>query len=149
MQQTHPEQLTLLRTQPHRLGAAVEELLRFDGPFQVAPFRVTTEPIEIGGITIAAGEIVVPGLLAANRDPACTAKPNTLDITRTANPHLAFGHGIHHCLGAPLARLESRIALGTLLNHFPRLQLAVPAERLTWRPGVLMNGLDMLPVLLR
>jgi cytochrome P450 len=141
--------LALLRAQPQLLGAAVEELLRFDGPFQVAPFRLTTEPIEIGGITIPAGEIVVPGLLTANRDPACTTRPNTLDITRTDNPHLAFGHGIHHCLGAPLARLESRIALGTLLERFPRLRLAVPAEQLTWRPGVLMNGLDMLPVLLR
>ncbi|MDQ3764851.1 MAG: cytochrome P450 [Actinomycetota bacterium] len=85
----HPKQLALLRAQPQRLGAAVEELLRFDGPFQVAPFRVTTEPIEIGGITIPAGEIVVPGLLAANRDPTCTANPDTLDITRTPNPHLA------------------------------------------------------------
>jgi cytochrome P450 len=146
---SHPEQLALLRTEPQRLDAAVEELLRFDGPFQVAPLRLTTEAIEIGGITIAAGDIVVPGLLAANRDPACTARPTTLDITRTDNPHLAFGHGIHHCLGAPLARLESRIALGTLLDRFPRLQLAVPAQQLTWRPGVLMNGLDTLPVNLR
>jgi cytochrome P450 len=146
---THPEQLALLRAQPQRLDAAVEELLRFDGPFQVAPLRLATEAIEIGGITIPAGDIVVPGLLAANRDPACTATPTALDITRTANPHLAFGHGIHHCLGAPLARLESRIALGTLLDRFPRLQLAVPAKQLTWRPGVLMNGLDMLPVILR
>ena len=146
---SHPDQLALLRAHPQRLGTAVEELLRFDGPFQVAPFRVTTEPIDIGGITISAGDIVVPGLLAANRDPACTANPDTLDITRTPNPHLAFGHGIHHCLGAPLARLEARIALGTLLDRFPRLRLAVPAQALTWRPSVLMNGLDTLPVVLR
>jgi cytochrome P450 len=146
---THPDQLALLRSQPERLGAAVEELLRFDGPMQVAAFRLTTEPIEIGGITIPADEIVVLGLLAANRDPAWAARPDVLDITRTDNPHLAFGHGIHHCLGAPLARLEGRIALGTLLARFPQLRLAVPAEQLIWRSGVLMNGLVALPVILR
>jgi cytochrome P450 len=88
-------------------------------------------------------------LLAANRDPARIAKPNTLDITRADNLHLAFGHGIHHCLGAALARLEGRIALGALLARFPRLRLAVPNEQMTWRPGVVMNGLDALPVLLQ
>ena len=143
---THPEQLALLRTEPDRLPAAVEELLRFDGPLQVATGRWTAEPVEIGGVTIPAGEIVVPGLLAANRDPACTAAPNALDITRTDNPHLAFGHGIHHCLGAPLARLEGHLALGALLARFPRLRLAVPTEQLVWKPGVLMNGLTALPV---
>jgi cytochrome P450 len=143
---THPEQLALLRSEPHRLPDAVEELLRFDGPLQVATFRLTTEPMEIGGVTVPAGAIVIAGLFAANRHPACTAQPDVLDITRTDNPHLAFGHGIHHCLGAPLARLEGRIALGTLLTRFPRLRLAVPAEQLTWRPSVLMNGLTTLPV---
>ncbi len=143
---THPDQLALLRAEPDRLSATIEELLRFNGPLQAATFRWTTEPVDIGEITIPAGDIVVTGLLAANRDPACTAQPNTLDITRTDNPHLTFGHGIHHCLGAPLARLESRIALGTLLTRFPKLRLAVPAEQLTWRPSTLMNGLAALPV---
>ncbi|MGH3801663.1 MAG: cytochrome P450 family protein, partial [Pseudonocardiaceae bacterium] len=143
---THPEQLALLRTQPDRLAAAVEELLRFDGALQLATFRRTAEPVNIGGVTIPAGEIVMPALLAANRDPACAAHPDVLDITRTDNPHLAFGHGIHHCLGAPLARLEGRIALGSLLARFPRLRLAVPAEQLTWKPSVLINGLTLLPV---
>ncbi|MBV8541416.1 MAG: cytochrome P450 [Pseudonocardiales bacterium] len=146
---THPEQLALLRARPDRLPDAVEELLRFDGPVQVATFRVTAEPVDIGGVTIPAGEIVIPGLLAANRDPARTARPDALDITRADNQHLAFGHGIHHCLGAPLARLEGRIALGTLLARFPRLRLAVPTEQLAWRPGLIMNGLDALPVILR
>jgi cytochrome P450 len=141
--------LTLLRAQPDRLPDAVEELLRFDGPLQVATFRLTTEPVDIGGVTIPADEIVLVGLLAANRDPARTAQPDALDITRKDNPHLAFGHGIHHCLGAPLARLEGRIALGALLARFPRLRLAVPADQLTWRPGVLINGLAALPVILR
>jgi cytochrome P450 len=142
----HPDQLALLRAQPHRLPHAIEEMLRFDGPLQAAPFRWTAEPVDIGGVTVPAGEIVVAGLLAANRDPACAAQPDELDITRTDNPHLAFGHGIHHCLGAPLARLEGRIALGTLLARFPRLRLAVPAQQLTWRQGVIMNGLAALPV---
>jgi cytochrome P450 len=142
------EQLALLRAEPHRLDAAVEELLRFNGPVHATPFRLATEPIDIGGVTIPAGGIVVPGLLAANRDAARIAQPNTLDITRSDNLHLAFGHGIHHCLGASLARLEGRIALGALLTRFPRLRLAVPNEQMTWRPGVVMNGLDALPVLL-
>lgn len=142
----HPEQLALLRAQPHRLPDAIEEMLRFDGPLQVAPLRWTAEPVDIGGVTIPAGEIVLPGLLAANRDPACITQPGALDITRTHNPHLAFGHGIHHCLGLTLARLEGRIALGTLLARFPRLRLAVPAQQLAWRPGVLMNSLATLPV---
>jgi hypothetical protein len=88
-------------------------------------------------------------VLAANRDPAGTAQADALDITRTDNPHLVFGHGIHHCRGAPLAQLESRIALGSLLSRFPQLGLAVPAEQLMYRPGVLMNGLTTLPVILR
>jgi cytochrome P450 len=145
---THPEQLALLRAHPDRLGAAIEELLRFAGPVQVATPRHTTEPVNIGGTTIPAGQIVIPALLAANRDPACTAQPDTLDITRTDNPHLAFGHGTHHCLGAPLARLEARIAISSLLTRFPQLRLAIPPEHLTWRPGVIMHGLQMLPVIL-
>lgn len=143
---THPEQLALLRAQPHRLPDAIDEMLRFDPPGQVATFRWSAEAVDIGGVIIPAGEIVLAGLLAANRDSACTAKPDELDITRTDNPHLAFGHGIHHCLGAPLARLEGRIALGTLLARFPGLRLAVPAQQLTWRQGVIMNGLAALPV---
>lgn len=145
---THPDQVALLRAQLDLLGTAVEELLRFDGPLQVATFRLSTEPIDIGGVAIPASEIVIASLLAANQDQACTQQPGALDITRTENPHLAFGHGIHHCLGAPLARLEGRIALGTVLNRFPRLRLAVAPEQLTRRPGVLMNGLTALPVLL-
>jgi cytochrome P450 len=145
---THPEQLALLRARPDQLSTAIEELLRFEGVAQVATLRWAAAPVEIGGITISAGEIVLAGLFAANRDPAFTAQPDTLNITRTDNPHLAFGHGVHHCLGASLARLEGRIALGTLLARFPRLRLAVPAEQLTWWPGVFVNGLTALPVTL-
>ena len=146
---THPEQLALLRAQPHRLDAAIEELLRFDGPLQVSTFRLTSVPVSIGATTIPAGEIVLIGVLAANRAPACAARPEALDITRADTPHLSFGRGLHHCLGAPLARLEGRIAVGSLLTRFPQLRLAVPAEHLTWRPNVLINGLATLPVILR
>ncbi len=146
---THPEQLALLRAQPHRLPEAVEELLRFNGPAQATTPRITTEPVHMGGVTIPAGEIVLASVLAANRDPACTPHADTLDITRTDNSHLAFGHGVHHCLGAPLARLETRIALGTLFTRFSKLRLAVPAKQLTWRPSMLLNSLDELPVMLR
>lgn len=143
---TNPEQLAALRAEPRLLSAAVEELLRFDGPLQMATFRLTSEPVQIGGVTIPARQTVIADLLAANRDPKRFSHPEVLDLTRADNPHLAFGHGIHNCLGASLARLEGRIALGTLLTRFPRLRLAVPAQQLTWRPGLLMNGLTELPV---
>jgi cytochrome P450 len=146
---THPEQLTLLRAQPHRLPAAIEELLRFDPPLQMSTSRVTTEPVEIGDVTIPADQVILVGLLATNRDPAHTAQPDALDITRTTNPHLAFGHGIHHCVGAALARLELRIALGSLLARFPGLRLGAPTEQLTWRLSAVLNGLAALPVILR
>ncbi|MGH4026753.1 MAG: cytochrome P450 family protein [Pseudonocardiaceae bacterium] len=142
----HPEQLALLRARPDLLPAAVEEVLRFDGPSQVASFRQTSEPVRIGDVTIPANRIVIINLLAANRDPAHMPEPGVLDINRERDPHLAFSHGIHHCLGAPLARLEGRIALGTLLARFPRLRLAVPAEQLAWQPSMLINGLAELPV---
>lgn len=145
---THPDQLALLRAKPELLDEAVEELLRFDGPLQLATFRWTTEPVEIGPVVLPAGEIVLPGLLAANRDPSRIADPQGLDLGRPDNPHLTFGHGIHHCLGAPLARLEGRIALGSLLTRFPDLRLAVPPGQLNWLPGVLMHGLAALPVAL-
>jgi cytochrome P450 len=143
---THPDLLALVRAEPERLPAAVEEMLRFVGPVQVATFRRTTTDVRVGDTVIPAGELVIPGLMAANRDPARVADPDTFDPTRADRPHLAFGHGVHHCIGAPLARLETRIALGSLLARFPDLRLAVPAEDLRWRPNVLLHGLAVLPV---
>jgi cytochrome P450 len=143
---THPEQLALLRAEPHRMAAAVEEMLRYDGSLQVTLPYVTTKPVELGGTRLPAGAVVFLGLLAANRDRSRIAHPDAFDITRTPVPHLAFGHGVHHCLGAPLARLEGRIAFRALLARFPRLRLAVPAAELTWLPNLLMNGLTALPV---
>ena len=145
---THPDQLQLLRAEPERLPAAVEELLRFDGPLQVTVPSVTAAPVRIGDVTIPAGEVVLPALLAANRDPARVDDPARLDVTRTTTQHLAFGHGIHHCLGAPLARLEGRIAIGSLITRFPNLRLADPATEPLRNPGLLMNGLIELPVVL-
>ncbi|MGB8996863.1 MAG: cytochrome P450 [Pseudonocardiaceae bacterium] len=145
---THPDQLQLLRAEPDRLPAAVEELLRFNGPVQVATPYLTAAPVRVGGVTIPAGEVVLPALLAANRDPKKFPEPARLDVTRPPTPHLAFGHGIHHCLGAPLARLEGRVAIAALIDRFPRLRLAVPADELVWRPSLLVNGLAALPVAL-
>ena len=144
----HPDQLALLRAEPERLPAAVEELLRYDGPLQVTIPAVAAAPIEVGGVTIPAGDVVLPALLAANRDPARFHAPDRLDVTRTSNSHLAFGHGLHHCVGAPLARLEGRIALGSLLARFPGLRLADPAAEPARNPGLLVNGLIALPVVL-
>jgi cytochrome P450 len=143
---THPAQLALLRAEPERIGPAVEELLRFDGPLQSAIPAFTTAPVELAGVPIPAGEIVVISLLAANRDPARLPDADRLELSRTESPHMAFGHGIHHCLGAPLARLEARIAIGSLLARFPRMRLAVRSDELLRLPGLLMNGLAALPV---
>ncbi|GAA4623883.1 cytochrome P450 [Actinoallomurus vinaceus] len=142
----HPDQLDLVRAEPDRLPAVVEELLRFHSPAQVAIPSRTAAPVRIGGVTIPAGEVVLPALLAANRDPRQFPEPERLDVTRQPASHLAFGHGIHHCLGAPLARLEARIALGALIDRFPKLRLAVPPEELTLQASLLINGLTALPV---
>lgn len=142
----HPEQLARLRAEPGLLPGAVEELLRFVTPVQTA-FPVTaTEDVELEGVTVPAGEIILPTVLAANRDPAHLADPDTLDITRAPHPHLGFGHGPHHCVGAPLARLEARVGFATLLARYPDLSLAVAPPDLTWEPSVLFHGLTALPV---
>ncbi|GAB2820170.1 cytochrome P450 [Actinoallomurus bryophytorum] len=141
-----PGQLALLRAEPDRLPAAVEELLRFDSPAQAPVPAITAEPIEVAGQRIPAGENIVIALLAVNRDPARFADPDVLDLTRDDGGHLAFGHGVHHCLGAPLARLEARIALGALLERFGDLALAVPADSLERLPSLIINRLVVLPV---
>ena len=141
----NPDQLALLKAEPERLPAAVEELLRYDGPLQAAIPYAAKARIEIGGATIEADDVIVFALLAANRDAGKFEDADRLDITRDAS-HVAFGHGIHHCLGAPLARLEGRIALGLLFDRFPDLQLAEPAEDPTRNPGLIMNAITRLPV---
>lgn len=142
----HPGQLALLRSEPTLLPGAIEEILRFDGPVHVATFRFTAEPVQAGQAEIPADQLVHISLLAANRDGDRFADPDTFDITRQSAGHVAFGHGIHHCLGAPLARLEGQIAIGRLLSRFPDITLDTDPGTLRWRGSTLMHGLDSLPV---
>ncbi|MDH6120466.1 cytochrome P450 [Kitasatospora sp. GAS206B] len=142
----HPEQLAALRADERLIGPAVEELARFDGPAPVAIRRFAREDLTFGQVTVPAGETVLLSLAAANRDPERFAEPELLDLRRADNGHLALGHGIHYCLGAPLARLETEIALTTLLRRFPALALAEPAEQLSHRPSLRARGLLRLPV---
>ncbi len=143
---THPAQMARLRADPSLLPAAVEELLRFANPLKHATDRFTTEDVTIGDVVIPAGEWVLIATSSANRDPARFPDPDRLDLGRDTSGHVAFGYGIHYCLGAPLARMEAEVALGALLPRFPGLSLAVPAEELRWRPVSLMHGLESLPV---
>jgi cytochrome P450 len=142
-QREHWEQL---RADPTLLPGAIEEFLRFESPVETATFRITTQPIQIGDQTVPAGEIVIIGLLSANRDEDRFPDGADLRLDREHNSHMAFGHGIHYCLGAPLARLEAQVAFGKLLTRYPALRLA--DNNPGWRPGLLMRGLKALPVTL-
>jgi cytochrome P450 len=141
----HPQQLKLLREDPVLVPGAVEEFLRYDGPVNPGVIRFPTEDVEVGGVTLPRGATVIIATAIADRDPAQFADPDRLDVTRTENAHLAFGHGAHYCLGAPLARLEGEIAIGTILRRLPDLTLAVPHEDLRWQVASL-RGPKALPV---
>jgi cytochrome P450 len=143
---THPGEMVRLREDPSLLPAAVEEMLRFTNPVNHANDRFTTEDVPVGDVVIPAGEWVFPAISSANRDPAQFPDPDRLDVGRDTSGHVAFGYGVHYCLGAPLARMETEVALGALLARFPGLSLAVPPQELRWRPVSLMNGLESLPV---
>ncbi|MEU4107716.1 cytochrome P450 [Streptomyces sp. NPDC027717] len=144
---THPDQLALLREDMTLLPNAVEEMLRYDGPVETPTYRFTTEPVEIGGTVIPGdGRLVLVALADADHDPARFPDPGRFDIRRPAGGHVAFGHGIHYCLGAPLARLEARIAIGALLERCPRLTLDAHPAALAWREGMLIRGPQRLPV---
>ncbi|MDP9609497.1 cytochrome P450 [Streptomyces demainii] len=147
----HPEQRALLQRAVEEgdeqlLAAGVEELLRYDGPVEIATWRFATEPVTLAGQRIAEGEPVLVVLAAADRDPERFGAPDVLDLTRRDNQHLGYGHGIHYCLGAPLARLEAQTAIGTLLRRLPGLRLGADPEDLRWRGGLIMRGLRTLPV---
>lgn len=142
----HPDQLSMLRARPELLESAVEEILRYEGPVKTATWRFPTESIQVGDAVIDAGEPVLIALADADRDPARFTDPDRFDITRTDNPHLAFGHGIHYCLGAAFARMEGAIALKTLFQRLPDLALAADDEQLRWRHSLTMRGLHRLPV---
>ncbi|CAM5520070.1 cytochrome P450 family protein [Streptomyces abikoensis] len=147
----HPEQRERLQRalaegDESLLATGVEELLRYDGPVELATWRFATRDLTIGGQRIAEGDPVLVVLAAADRDPERFADPDTLDLSRRDNQHLGYGHGIHYCLGAPLARLEGQTALSTLLRRLPDLRLNAAPEDLRWRGGLIMRGLRTLPV---
>jgi cytochrome P450 len=144
----HPAELARLRAEPTLLPTAIEEFLRYEGSIHIATVRFTTEPVTAGGRVIPADELVLISLLAANRDRDRYADPGTLDLTRPPAGHLAFGHGPHYCVGAPLARLEGQIAIGRLLRRFPALALAGEPGDLHWRGSLLVRSLSSLPVTL-
>jgi cytochrome P450 len=143
---TSPAELARLRCDPSLLPGAVEELLRYTNPLNHATDRFTLEPVEIGGVTIPAREWVLCATSSANRDPDRFGDPDRLNVGRDAGGHVAFGHGIHYCLGAPLARLEGEVAFGALFARFPGLSLAADPATLRWRPSSLIHGLEALPV---
>jgi cytochrome P450 len=143
----NPAQAALLRERPDLLPAAIEEILRYDGPLERASQRIALEDLEIAGTHIPRGAWVHVALAAAAHDPSAFEDPDVLDVMRTPNRHVAFGHGTHFCLGAPLARIEGQIAIGTLLSRFPDLALAVPPEQLHHhKTGSIIRALKTLPI---
>jgi cytochrome P450 len=141
----HPEQLDMLRQNPALMDTAVEELLRFDSPLQLSVICFASTEIELGGVQIPRGAPVRVLIGSANRDEEQFPAPDTLDITRRPCPHVSFGQGIHHCLGAPLARLEGRIALGMLMERAANLRLGDPLQ-IKWTPHPVLRGLQQLPL---
>ena len=145
----HPEQMKKLRREPSLVKPAVEELLRYTSPVEMATERYPREDVEIEGTTIPRGELVLAVLGSANRDERHFEDPDVLDLARDPNKHLAFGRGgVHHCLGPPLARMEGQIALSAFLRRFPEARLAVAPQSLRWRRGVFLRGLERLPLVL-
>jgi cytochrome P450 len=142
----HPDELQRLKDDPSLTKPAIEELLRYDGPVETSTERFAREDVAIGGTVIPRGEMVMVVIASADHDPERFPDPEALDITRQDNKHLAFGKGIHFCLGAPLARMEGQIAINTLLRRMPDMRLKDSPESLTWRPGLVLRGLKGLPI---
>lgn len=145
---THPDQLSALRSDASLLPGAVDEFLRYDPPLRVSAFRMATEPVQISGVTIPTGDIAICSLLSANHDESRFPNPERLDIRRSNNQHLAFGYGLHRCLGGNLAVLEAEVGISALLRRFPDLRLAIPEDRIPWAETGLMRQLLSLPVTL-
>ncbi|MEO8083169.1 MAG: cytochrome P450 [Ardenticatenales bacterium] len=143
---THPDQMARLRADPGIIKPAVEELLRFTSPVMTATERYAREDMALHGVTIPRGSLVLAVLASANRDPDPFPDPDTLDLTRDPNRHVAFGFGAHYCVGAPLARLEGQIAIRTLVERAPTLRLAVDDGAVRWRKGMVLRGVTALPV---
>ncbi|TWP50852.1 cytochrome P450 [Lentzea tibetensis] len=141
---TNPDQLTALREKPDLVPSAVQETLRIDPSLQMSAFRMATEPVEVDGITIPRGDIVLCSLLAANHDAERFPEPERFDVRRRDNQHLAFSHGIHRCLGANLAELQAQVGIAVFAERFPHALLR--AEDVSWRQTPLVNVLTTLPV---
>jgi cytochrome P450 len=142
----HPAEMARLRADPRLIPGAVEELLRYVRIGVLPMARVTTENVELGGAAIPAGQVVLPIIQAANRDPSVYSEPDRFDVSRAPASHLAFGSGAHHCLGAQLARVELQEALRGLVTRLPGLALAVPAADLRYQPGMAIHNLRSLPI---
>jgi len=145
----YPDERERLRRDPALIKPAIEELLRFTSPVDIATERYASEDVTLAGTTIPRGGLVLAAVGSANRDEHQFPNPDTLDLGREPNRHLAFGQGVHYCLGAPLARLEGQIAISMLLRRMPDLRLAVAPESLRWRRGLILRGLEALPVALQ
>jgi cytochrome P450 len=147
---THPDQLALVRSGQRSWADVVEETLRWQAPVPYLPLRYAVEDIDVDGIHIPKGDAILPAYAAAGRDPEQHgATADDFDVTRDGKQHHAFGYGVHHCLGAPLARLEAEVALPALFDRFPDLALAVPPAELTPMHSFLSNGHTSLPTLRR
>ena len=142
----HPDQRDLLVERPELAASAVEELLRFSAPVESATERFAVEDMEFCGARIARGDIVLAVLASANRDAEIFDDPDRFDITRSPNPHVAFGSGAHYCMGAPFAQMQAEIAFVELFKRFPRMSLAAPSDRLPWKQMPILRGLERLPV---
>lgn len=142
----HPKQLELLQNNPELIHTAIEESLRYEGPVEFSTSRWAYEDLEFKGITMKKGDLVIIALNSANRDPEQFQDPDIFDITREKSKHLAFGAGIHLCLGAPLARLEGEIAIISLLQRYPNIKLQVNKDELEWRPGMIVRGVKEIPL---
>jgi cytochrome P450 PksS len=142
----HPEQMARLREDPSLIDSAVEELLRFTTPVPCGAARIALEDVEIGGTTIPKGSNVLGMIISANRDETVFDRPDELDLGRRPNRHITFAFGAHYCLGNQLARLEGRAAIGALVQRFPNMRLAVPAEELRYKPTQSLRGLRRLPL---
>lgn len=142
----HPEQRKLLQEQPELIHGAIEEMLRYNGPVEFSTSRWAAEDMDFHGVHMKKGDLVVIALNSANRDASQFEDPDIFDITREKSQHLAFGKGIHLCLGAPLARLEGEIAINTLLHRYPNFELQRDIDELEWRPGMIVRGVKEIPI---